>query len=109
VLVGLGWLAPVTIDEWRQERLPALERGAQTNLSKISDAMAGFRRLARQRGLEPSGTDYVARTRDRRCSSRLAASRRSKMGTAPIASPHSCQRPRGGGWLRPLPERPSWW
>ena len=26
VLVGLGWLAPVRIDEWRQGRLPVLER-----------------------------------------------------------------------------------
>jgi hypothetical protein len=66
VLVGLGWLAPARVDEWRQGRLPALERGAQANISKISDAMADFRRWARERGLVPSRTEYVARTRDRR-------------------------------------------
>jgi hypothetical protein len=66
VLVGLGWLAPVRVDEWRQGRLPALERVVQANLPKVSDAMADFRRWARERGLAPSRTEYVARTRDRR-------------------------------------------
>jgi hypothetical protein len=66
VLVGLGWLAPVRVDEWRQGRLRVLERGVQANLSKISDAMAEFRRWARDRGLVASQTEYVARTRDRR-------------------------------------------
>jgi hypothetical protein len=66
VLVGLGWLAPVRVDEWRQGRLPVLERGVQANLSKISDAMADFRRWARDSGLVPSHTEYVARTLDRR-------------------------------------------
>jgi hypothetical protein len=66
VLEGLGWLAPVRVDEWRQGRLAVLERGVQANLSKISDGMADFRRWARERGLVPSPTEYVARTRDRR-------------------------------------------
>jgi hypothetical protein len=66
ILVALGWLAPVRVDEWRQGRLPALERGVQANLSKVSDAMADFRRWAHERGLAPSRTEYVARTRDRR-------------------------------------------
>ncbi len=66
VLVGLGWLAPVRVDEWRQGRLPALERGVQVKLSKISDAMADLRRWAGERGLVASRTEYVARTRDRR-------------------------------------------
>jgi hypothetical protein len=66
VLVGLGWLAPARVDEWRQGRLPALEGVVQANLPKISDAMADFRRWARERGLVPSRTEYVARTRDRR-------------------------------------------
>ena len=66
VLVDLGWLAPIRVDEWRQGRLPALEGSVQANLSKVYDAMADFRRWARDRGLEPSRTRYVARTRDRR-------------------------------------------
>jgi hypothetical protein len=66
VLLGLGWLAPSHVDQWRQGRVESLERVVQANLSKITAAMAAFRRWARDRGLNPSETDYVARTRDRR-------------------------------------------
>lgn len=66
VLVELGWLAPAQLDEWRQDRVPYLERVTQAGLGKISTAMAEFRRWARARGLKPSETAYVARSRDRR-------------------------------------------
>jgi len=66
VLLGLGWLAPSHVDEWRQGRDESLECVVQANLSKVTAAMAAFRRWARDRGLSPSETDYVARTRDRR-------------------------------------------
>ena len=66
VLLGLGWLAPTHVDEWRQGRVDFLEGVTQGNLSKISTAMAEFRRWARARGLQPSETAYLARTRDRR-------------------------------------------
>jgi hypothetical protein len=66
VLLGLGWLAPSHLDQWRQGRFESLESVVQANLSKVMLAMAGFRRWARDRGLNPSETDYVARTRDRR-------------------------------------------
>jgi hypothetical protein len=66
VLVRMRWLEPVHVDEWRQGRLPALERAMQVNLHKLSAAMAVFQRWAREQGLKPSETDYVARTRDRR-------------------------------------------
>lgn len=66
VLLGLGWLTPSHIDRWRQGRVESLERVTQANLSKVSTAMAEFQRWARDRGLKPSETDYVARTRDRR-------------------------------------------
>jgi hypothetical protein len=66
VLMGLGWLAPARVDEWRQGRLPALEQGVQASLPKISGALADFRRWAREGGLVPSRIEYVARTRDRR-------------------------------------------
>ena len=62
VLMGLGWLASARVDEWRQGRLPALEGGVQANLSKVSDAMADFRRWARERDLVASPAEYVART-----------------------------------------------
>lgn len=66
VLVGLGWLPPPRVDEWRQGRVPVLEHVVTANLSKISTAMRALRRWALQRGLSPSETAYVARTRDRR-------------------------------------------
>jgi len=66
VLVGVGWLTAPAVDRWRQGRVEDLERVAQANLHKLSTAMAMFRRWARDQGLRPSETAYVARTRDRR-------------------------------------------
>ncbi|HVF14052.1 MAG TPA: DUF2293 domain-containing protein [Acidimicrobiales bacterium] len=66
VLIGLGWLTPQAVDAWRQGRADDLERLAQANLHKLSAAMAVLRRWAADRGLRPSETAYVARTRDRR-------------------------------------------
>jgi len=66
VLIGVGWLAPSAIDQWRQGRIPCLEAAVQVNLSKLSKAMTYFRGWAEDRGLRPSETAYVARTRDRR-------------------------------------------
>ncbi|MDX6646693.1 MAG: hypothetical protein QOK40_2420 [Miltoncostaeaceae bacterium] len=66
VLVGLGWLAPARVDEWRQGRVDHLEHAVQASLPKISAATKHLRRWARDRGLVPSETAYVARTRDRR-------------------------------------------
>ena len=66
VLIGVGWLTPQAVDQWRQGRAEDLERLAQVNLQKLSSAMAIFRRWAADRGLHPSETAYIARTRDRR-------------------------------------------
>ena len=66
VLVGVGWLEPRRVDEWRQGRVDYLERVTVANLGKISTAMRSFRGWAQARGLRPSETAYVARTRDRR-------------------------------------------
>jgi hypothetical protein len=66
VLARMRWLEPVRVEEWRQGRIPALERVVQVNLHKLSKAMTAFRRWAAEQGLKPSETDYVARTRDRR-------------------------------------------
>jgi hypothetical protein len=65
VLTGVGWLPPSSERAWRQGRIPYLERGVTANLDKVSRAMRHFRRWAHSRGLEPSETAYVARTRDR--------------------------------------------
>ncbi len=66
VLVGLGWLPEASERAWRQGRVPYLERVVTANLSKTSKAMRHFRRWAEGRGLRPSETAYVARSRDRR-------------------------------------------
>ncbi len=66
VLTGIGWLAPSNVDRWRQGRVDYLERVVQVNLKKISAAMRAFRGWAKDRGLKPSETAYVARSRDRR-------------------------------------------
>jgi hypothetical protein len=66
VLVGIGWLPPTLVEQWRQGRVEFLEGVAQANLSKLSTAMRIFRRWAERRGLKPSETAYLARTRDRR-------------------------------------------
>jgi hypothetical protein len=66
VLVGVGWLERRRVDEWQQGRVDCLERVVIASLGKISTAMQCFRRWAQARGLEPSETAYVSRTRDRR-------------------------------------------
>jgi hypothetical protein len=66
VLVGVGWLEPRRVDEWRQGRVDCLERVTVASLGKITAAMRSFRRWALARGLKPSETAYLARTRDQR-------------------------------------------
>jgi len=48
VLVGLGWLEPRRVDEWRQGRVPYLEAVVIASLGKISTAMNVFRSLGRR-------------------------------------------------------------
>jgi hypothetical protein len=66
VLVGVGWLPLVRVEEWRQGRVDCLERVTMVNLHKLSTAMRLFRRWAHRRGLISSETAYLARSRDRR-------------------------------------------
>ncbi len=42
VLVGVGWLEPRRVDEWRQGRVDYLERVVIASLGKISTAMRAF-------------------------------------------------------------------
>ncbi len=65
VFLGLGWLAPSSEQAWRQGRTPYLERVVTANLSKITTAMRCLRVWAHRRGLKPSETAYVARSRGR--------------------------------------------
>ena len=64
VLSGMGLLAPSRVAEWRNGRIGSLEEVIQGNLHKISSAMAIFHQWGRQKGLKPSETGYVRRTRE---------------------------------------------
>jgi len=64
VLTGAGLLAPTHLESWRKGRIDFLERVIQGNLKKISVSMATFRRWALEKGLKPSETGYVRRTRN---------------------------------------------
>lgn len=66
VLAGLGWLPAGAVDRWRQGRVEHLEGAASVDAGKLAAAVELFGEWARGRGLEPSETAYVARTRDRR-------------------------------------------
>lgn len=43
VLVGIRWLPPSFVDQWRQGRLPYLEEGMSVNSDKLSTALNSFR------------------------------------------------------------------
>jgi hypothetical protein len=66
VLVGIGWLPPSRVAEWRQGRVECLEDALSAKPSTIAEAMAAFSSWATERALVPSETAYVAQTRDRR-------------------------------------------
>ena len=63
VFLGMGLLAATHVQAWRQGRVDFLERVIQGNLKKISLSMAIFRQWSRAKGLGPSETRYVRRTR----------------------------------------------
>lgn len=92
VLVGVGWLLPAKIEDWRRGRVPYLERVTVASLPKISTAMKVFRSWARDAGLRPSETVYVSWTRDRQ---RL---RFSKSGEPDIERAYRTH------WLPPKPD-----
>ncbi len=111
VLVGLGWLQESRVEDWRRGRVAYLEKVTFANLSKISRAMRAFRRWAERRGLKPSETGYVRRTRGSRPPLRF-----SKSGTPAIerayrthwVSPRLAERARpaeqrSGGTVRTSP------
>src|SRR6202030_3805592 len=42
VLVGIGWLDPGKVEQWRRGQIDYLERVVQTNLPRISEAVKLF-------------------------------------------------------------------
>ena len=62
VLVGIGYLQPIHVQDWRKGKIHYLEKSIQANLKKISFAMKCFRKWANEKGLIPRKTAYLART-----------------------------------------------
>ncbi len=63
ILIALGWLQPIQVQDWRKGKIPYLEKAIQANLNKISYAMKCFRLWSAQKELKTSETAYLARTR----------------------------------------------
>jgi len=74
IFVGMGLLAPAHVRDWRNGRIPYLERVIQGNLHKISRSMHAFRVWARGRGLKPRETAYLAGVRGPRRDLRFSKS-----------------------------------
>lgn len=59
ILLGLGYLSPNVLEDWRRGRLAYLEQQLQVNLGKLSFVMQSFRQWALSNGLLPRETAYV--------------------------------------------------
>jgi hypothetical protein len=66
VCVGIGWLASVRVDDWRQGRVDTLERLLPVHDGKLAEFLEHLQRWAADKGLRRAETEYVAATRDRR-------------------------------------------
>ena len=61
VLVGMGSLQSTHVQDWKNGKIPYLEKVIQGNLHKISFAMKCFRSWALRKNLKPSETVYRLR------------------------------------------------
>jgi hypothetical protein len=66
VCVGVGWLHRTHVDSWRQGRVDFLAYYLPVGADKLSAVMEYLEHWAQASGLQPSETEYVAATRDRR-------------------------------------------
>jgi hypothetical protein len=58
LMMGLNWLTIEKLNDWKQGRVPYLERVITVNLTKISRTMKAFRAWAVHSKLKPSQTVY---------------------------------------------------
>ncbi len=65
IVVGLGWVRSAQVDQWRQGRVATLEELAAVDGARLRDAADLLGRWAREGGLTPSDTAYIAGNRDR--------------------------------------------
>lgn len=63
ILIGIEFLQPLHVQDWKKGRVPYLEKVVRGNLHKISHAMKCFRKWAVRKTLKPSETVYQAKTR----------------------------------------------
>lgn len=66
MLIGLRWLHPSHVDQWRKGRIAYLEQILSIGPDRVDEARKLFEDWAARRGLVPSETPYVSSTRDRR-------------------------------------------
>jgi hypothetical protein len=59
LFLGLGYLSPTILNDWRRGRILYLEKGLQVNLSKLTLVMKEYRRWALEQGLLARETAYV--------------------------------------------------
>lgn len=74
VFLGLKTLQSNQVEDWRKGRIPYLEKCIQGSLGKITFCMKCFRDWAKEKGLKPSYTDYLSRTRGGRKELRFSIS-----------------------------------
>ena len=65
ILLGLSYLSPNVLEDWRCGRISYLERQLQVNLVKLSFVMKSFRQWALSNGLLPRETAYVQKATSR--------------------------------------------
>lgn len=63
IFIGIGSLQLRDIQGWKKGKIPYLEQVIQGNLGKISFVMKCFRSWAYRKGLKPSYTTYLAKTK----------------------------------------------
>ena len=62
--VGLGWVAPPTVDNWRQGRFASFEDTLPVDGAKVADALDHLRRWAQEKGLTPEDVSPLSSSRD---------------------------------------------
>ena len=79
VLMAIGWLKQVHVEEWRRGRVPYLEKVIEANLHKISCAMKCFHRWAVNKGLKSSVTIYTTWSKGAKKKLKFSISGKSKI------------------------------
>lgn len=79
VMVAIGWLQPAHEKDWRQGKVPFLEKVIQVNLHKLTMAMKHLKQWALSSGLKPSQTVYMSHNRKSKIKLRFSKSSNPKI------------------------------